>query len=261
MVSKTRWFVGLCIPWLMLFSMQVTAAEEKHGEHDHGAETVSAEADPGDGHEAGHGDAHGKTDEHGEAHGEHGGEHHNPFDDATHGNATPKTGFLDGQNNPAEWKSELAIWTVVVFGCLTALLWKYAWGPIASALDSRERTMQDNIDAAAAQNEKAAKLLAEHEAKLANTADEVRKILEDARRDAETAKAGILAEAEAAADAQKTRALQEIDAAKNGALQELAEKSVDTAVGLAGKIVRKQLSPDDHASLISDAIKAFPSKN
>ena len=83
----------------------------------------------------------------------------------------------------------------------------------------------------------------------------------DAKRDAETQKQNILAEAEAAADAQKTRALKEVDAAKNGALQELAEKSVDTAVGLAGKIVKKQLSADDHASLISDAIKAFPSKN
>ena len=92
-------------------------------------------------------------------------------------------------------------------------------------------------------------------------ADEVRKILEDARRDAETQKQNILAEAEAAADAQKTRALKEIDAAKNGALQELAEKSVDTAVGLAGKIVQRQLTNEDHSSLISEAIKHFPGNN
>lgn len=212
----------------------------EHGDDEHAA--ADAHANEG---------AHGATGDHGDGH-EPG---HNEFDAATHGNAPA------GQNDPAEWKSELAIWTAVVFGCLTAILWKFAWGPIRDALDARERSVQQNIDAAKEQNDKAAALLADHEAKLAGTADEVRKILDDARKEAETQKQGILAEAEAAAESQKTRAIQEIAAAKNGALQELAEKSVDTAVGLAGKIVQRQLSPGDHSSLIEEAIKHFPSKN
>ena len=65
----------------------------------------------------------------------------------------------------------------------------------------------------------------------------------------------------APAEAEKKLALQEIEAAKNGALQELAATSVDTAVGLAGKIVQRQLSADDHAALISEALEHFPSKN
>lgn len=255
-MSKQHWCVGLVVTWLVLGSLGF-AAEEKHDSDQGHGDTVSAEADPehGDalGGEPGHASHDG--DDHGEA------AHHDPFEDALHGNATATSGALVGQNNPAEWKSSLAIWTMVVFGCLTALLWKFAWGPIRDALDARERSVQENIDAAKSQNEKAAALLAEHESKLANTADEVRKILDDAKRDAETAKQGILAEAEAAAEAQKARAVAEIDAAKNGALEELAQKSVDTAVGLAGKIVQRQLSPDDHASLVSEAIKAFPSKN
>ena len=260
-MSKQRLFVGLCVALLYGFSLgSASAVEESHGDAaGHGE--VHAEADPG--HAAGHGeDSHGAADGHAHGASDHGdGEHHDPFEDALHGNAAPQTGALSGQANPAEWKSSLAIWTLVVFGCLTALLWKFAWGPIRDALDARERSVQDNIDAAKAQNEKAAALLADHEAKLAGTAEEVRKLLEDARRDADSQKQQIIAEAEAAAESQKARALQEIDAAKNGALQELAEKSVDTAVGLAGKIVQRQLSSDDHASLISEAIKAFPSKN
>lgn len=259
-MSFRRFVFGNLLTLLCAFyAVGFVSAAEEHGNKD-AEHPVTAEADPGHDDGAGGAAVHA---EHGDgAHDEHGdGAHHNPYEDALHGNATPQTGALSGQGNPAEWKSSLAIWTLVVFGCLTAILWKFAWGPIRDALDSRERSIQQNIDSAREQNEKAAALLAEHEAKLAGTADEVRRIVDDARRDAETQKQGILAEAEAAAEAQKARAVREIDAAKNGALQELAEKSVDTAVGLAGKIVQRQLSPDDHASLISEAIKHFPSKN
>lgn len=237
---------------------------------DHGNSTAdtAAEADPAHDEAAGHGDAdHGDADHgHGAAHaaesghGEHGhgdahAAGHDPYVDATHGNAGPNLG------KPEEWRMSLALWSLVVFLCLMGVLGKFAWGPITEALDQRELAVANNIAAAKEQNDRAATLLAEHEARMADTADEVRKIIDEARRDAETQKAGILAEAQAAADAEKQRAVLEIASAKNVALQEIAEKSVDTAVGLAGKIVDRQLTAEDHSSLIADAIKQFPSNN
>lgn len=236
---------------LAISAPSATAADETGGDAGH---SVSAEADPAEHTGDGHGDG-----EHGEAghgSGEHGaGAHHDPFEDALHGNAGPNL------EAPEEWKHSLAIWTLVVFGLLMSLLWKFAWGPIRDALDSREQSIQANIDGAAEQNAKASALLAEHEAKLASTADEVRQILDNARKEAETQKAGILAEAQAAAESEKNRALQEIAAAKNGAIQELAERSVDAAVGMAGSIVKRELQSGDHSSLISEALQHFPSKN
>lgn len=179
---------------------------------------------------------------------------HDELGATLHGNAGPR------QEDPAEIRGSLALWTLVVFGLLMIVLWKFAWGPISEALDRREQGILANIAEAKRQNEAAAKLLADHEARLAGTADEVRRILDGARRDADAQKQQILAEAQAAAQAEKQRAVQEIEAAKNGALRELAEKSVDTAVGLAGKIVHRQLSADDHASLINEALEQFPSK-
>jgi len=41
--------------------------------------------------------------------------------------------------NPLVFKSDLAIWTFVVFLVLLAVLWKYAWGPLSEALDRREQ--------------------------------------------------------------------------------------------------------------------------
>ena len=43
------------------------------------------------------------------------------------------------------WKSDLAIWTAVVFLVLLAILWKFAWGPIAEGLDKREQEIADQI--------------------------------------------------------------------------------------------------------------------
>ncbi len=180
---------------------------------------------------------------------------HNIFQDTLHANAGPE------QDSPSEIRYSLSIWTLVVFGLLLGILWTFAWGPISEALDRREAGILANIAAAKQQNEAAAKLLADHEAKLAGTADEVRRILDDSRRDADTQKQQILAAAQAAAQSEKQRAVQEIEAAKNGALRELAEKSVDTAVGLAGEIVQRELSPADHAVLISEALEHFPGKN
>ena len=104
-------------------------------------------------------------------------------------------------------------------------------------------------------------MLAEHEDKVAKATDEVREMLDKAKADAESQKASILAAAEAAAKSEKDRAVREIHAAKNTALEQLAESSVDQALGLAGSIVGKKLDKKDHASLIQDALKHIPSDN
>ena len=149
----------------------------------------------------------------------------------------------------------------LVFCLLFGVLAKFAWGPIVAALEKREKFIADQLAEAQRNNEEAKRLLADHESKLATAADEVKSMMEDARRDAEHQKTRIIAEAEEAAAAQKTRVVREIDAAKNEALKQLAQTSVDQAVGLAGRIVGQSLSKDDHGKLIQDALKQFPSDN
>ncbi|MBR4976676.1 MAG: hypothetical protein IKY61_06435, partial [Thermoguttaceae bacterium] len=41
--------------------------------------------------------------------------------------------------NPMAWQTDLALWTAVVFLGLVAVLGRFAFGPIAKALDERER--------------------------------------------------------------------------------------------------------------------------
>lgn len=175
------------------------------------------------------------------------------------------TGEAHAAPNPLSFQSDLALWTAVVFLVLLLVLGKFAWGPIARGLDRREQMIAENIANAERQNEEARRLLAQYEQRLAAAAGEVREILDEARRDAEHTQQQILAKARAEAEAEKRRALQEIERAADQALKELAERSANLAVDLAGRIVHQQLRAADHAALIQEAIRRFvaarPSNN
>ena len=141
---------------------------------------------------------------------------------------------------------------------LFLVLAKFAWGPIVEALEHREQGIADQISAAEAKNEEAAQLLVDYEKRLGNAANEVRELLEEARRDAEHTKGQIVAEAKAAASAEHERAMRDVGNAKDAALQAIAEVGADMAVTLAGKIVKKELKAEDHAELVREAVVRFP---
>ena len=120
--------------------------------------------------------------------------------------------------------ADLAIWTFVVFVVLLAVLEQVRLGADrAGARRARARRSPSNIAAAEARQPRGQAMLAEYEQKLAGAADEVRAMLEEARRDAEHTKQEIVAEASVAAKAEHDRAMRDIETATDQALKELAE--------------------------------------
>lgn len=190
----------------------------------------------------------------GKTEGEHAGHEHDDTD-LGHGNATAAL------SSPADARFDLAIYTFLVFLILLAILYKFAWGPIARALDQREETIARQIEEARLGAERAAQSLKEYEARLGVATEEARQIVSQARQDAELAKDRIVAEAREAAHKERDRAVAEIVSAKNQALQEIAQKSVATAVSLAGKIIHREVKPQDHEALIGDALNQFTKLN
>ncbi|MDX1964890.1 MAG: F0F1 ATP synthase subunit B [Pirellulales bacterium] len=162
-----------------------------------------------------------------------------------------------GQAQAVDWRSDLAIYSFVVFLLLMAVLTKFAWGPISQALDQREESIADNIASAQRAAAEAKSMLGEYEAKLANAADQVRAMLEEARRDAETTKGEIINEAKVAAQQEHDRALRDIRTATDGAMKQLAEKSADLATELAGKMLRAQMNKADHSRLVQESLAQF----
>ena len=155
---------------------------------------------------------------------------------------------------PSALQGDLAIWTAVVFLLLLWILWKFAWRPLAAALDKREHNVAQQIADAEAANQQAKQLLADYDRKLAAAGDEVRAILEQGRRDAEKLGREMLDKAKDEARAEQQRALEQIEAATDAAVSTLADRSAAMAVELAGKIVRAKLNPGDHARLIEEAV-------
>jgi F-type H+-transporting ATPase subunit b len=180
------------------------------------------------------------------------GEGHDHAGEAAHAAVNP---------NPLEIDPDLAIVTLIIFLVLMGILYKFAWGPIMAGLHHRESHIAQEISAAELRHKEAQRLLADYQTQLAKAGDEVRAMIDGARKDAEALKTSIVADAQKAASDEKERAKREIETAKNSALGEIAEKTVNMAFRVASDAVRREIKPDDHRNLIEDAIKQFESKN
>jgi len=166
-------------------------------------------------------------------------------------------GHVGVKGNPSEIQTDLAIYTVVVFLLLLAILYKFAWGPISTGLEKREHRIAEHIAAAERSHAEAKSMLAEYERKLAAAQDEVRAILDEARRDAQHTHEEILAKARAEAAVEAARAKHEVETARDQALKQLVETSANLAVDLAGQILKTKLGPAEHSQLIADAVAKF----
>jgi len=253
--SWIRWSFALLL-FFGTASLPLMAAD---GDSESAVESV-ADSDSDEGHEEGHKDGH--DDDHGHADGhEHEGDHshddghgdshgggHGHGADLSHSNASHGLAAVD------EFKGDMAIYTLAVFILMLVILRFAAWNPIKKALEQREQGILDHIEDARRSAAKAEKLYEEYEAKIAAAAQEANEIVAEGRRDAEATKDRIVQEAQEAATAERNRALNDIEIAKNAALQDVAEKSADIAVALAGKIVNKELNASDHQALIKDTL-------
>lgn len=160
----------------------------------------------------------------------------------------------EGGLKPLVWQTDLAIWTAVVFAILLFVLWYFAFGPIVKALDQREQFALDREAAVEKSKADAKELLEQYSQRLSDSETEVRRIISDAKQGAQKQAEAIIAEAKQFASEERSRALKDIQVASDVALQEIAERSATLATALAGKIIREEVDPAKHASLIDGAI-------
>jgi len=166
---------------------------------------------------------------------------------------TSKSAF----ESPAWFQTDLAVWSFAVFLALLGLLTKFAWRPIMEGLQKREDGIARQIAETKASNEEAKRMLASYERRLAEASEEVRGMLEEARRDAESTKQAIVAEARKAADEEKVRAKHEIQLARDDALSQIAEKAGHLAVEVAGKFLSQKLGSDDQSRLVRESVASL----
>src|SRR5262245_50101267 len=150
---------------------------------------------------------------------------------------------------------DLGIYTCVVFFALLIILGKFAWGPMMKGLDKREATLRKTHEDADAARQEAEKVLDEVQARLAKTNDEIRGLLEEARRDAQGVKDQMRSDAAAEIQAERNRIRREIDIAKDEALKEIYQQSIQIATIIATKAIQRDLTPGDQSRLLDDAVR------
>jgi F-type H+-transporting ATPase subunit b len=160
------------------------------------------------------------------------------------------------ESSPSLFAGDLgnAAWTLLIFVLVLVVLGKFAWGPILSTLQSRENFIRQALESAKHDREAAEARLKEYEQKLAASRAEATAIVEEGRRDAEVVKRRIEAAAKEEADKTIERAKREIQIATDTATKELYTLSAKLATQLAAQVIGRELSPQDHQRLISQAI-------
>lgn len=146
------------------------------------------------------------------------------------------------------------IWTLVIFGVVLWVLGKYAWGPMIDALQKREQFIRESLEQAKHDRDDAEARLKEYNEKLTVARAEATEIVGEGRRDAEVVKQRIEEEARQAAEDMVARAKREIDLAKQTAIKELYTNSARLATDIASRIVRRELTVEDHERLLQESL-------
>lgn len=150
----------------------------------------------------------------------------------------------------------LTIWMVLGFLIILFLLTKFAWKPILKALNEREQSIDDALNAAKKAKAEIASMTADNERLLAEARQERDRILKEAR----VTKDSIINEARDKATVEAERlmvlAREGIHNEKMAAIVDLKNQVALLSVEMAEKIMKQQLANDDkQKALVAELLK------
>ena len=151
----------------------------------------------------------------------------------------------------------LIIWTTIIFTLLLIVLKKFAWKPILSAVDERNRSIEEALKSADKAKEEMALLNTDNERILSEARIERDVLLKEARE----MKNQIVNEAKDQANAEADKILlstkEQINNEKMKAITELKNQVAEISIDIAEKILKSELSDKNkQKELISEALKS-----
>ncbi len=148
----------------------------------------------------------------------------------------------------------LFFWQTVLFVGLVLLLKKFAWKPILDAVEAREKGIENALASAEDAKKEMQNLNADNERLLKEARAERDAMMKDAREIKESmlVEAKDEAKAEAAIIIEQAKAI--IQAEKNAAVSEIKKQIAELSVGIAKKVVRKELANDKEQSQLIEQL-------
>jgi F-type H+-transporting ATPase subunit b len=149
----------------------------------------------------------------------------------------------------------LIIWTMVIFVLLLLILKKWAWKPLLSSLDNRERMIKESVDRAEHLRTEAERLMNENKKLLEKAEDESRRIISEGKEYAEKLRNELLGKTHEDSERLITQAKAEIEREKQNALSELRDEVANLAILAAGKILDENLDENKNRKIVEKFIE------
>ncbi|HVH69030.1 MAG TPA: F0F1 ATP synthase subunit B [Gemmatimonadales bacterium] len=164
-----------------------------------------------------------------------------------------------GGFTPFSINEGLIFWTILVFGVLLVLLWKFGWPAILRSVEERERRIQQQLDDAERARAESARLLEEHKRLVAAARSEAQEIVAKAKTVADKERETLLAAARQEYEQLLERARKDIAAEKEKAILELRREAVDLSIAAASKLIEAQLDTEANRRLVSEYLATLGS--
>jgi F-type H+-transporting ATPase subunit b len=157
-------------------------------------------------------------------------------------------------------KPGLIIWTWITFIIVLFILRKFAWGPLLSAVDSREKSITNAIESAKRERAEAEKLLAEQKTAIAQARQEAADAVRKTQADMERFREELMDKARKEADSLKADAQRAITEERIKAVAELKAESVKLSIAIAEKLLNERLDDAKHQQLAQQFVQDLSKK-
>jgi F-type H+-transporting ATPase subunit b len=148
----------------------------------------------------------------------------------------------------------LMIWTLILFFATMFVLYKFAFPPIAEALEKRAAAVRENLDSAERTREEADELLAEYRQRLKEARVQADDIVARARKASEAAVAEATADGKAKREELVAAARRDIEAETRRSLEQIRKEVADLTVLATEKVTLKSLDDADQKRLVEEAL-------
>lgn len=164
-----------------------------------------------------------------------------------------KPDLLPNPTRSETWLS--ALWVIIIFLVLLAVLYPTAWKSVLAGLKAREDRIRRDIQEAEAARARAETTLKEYTARLATAEQQVRDMLNKATAEGESIAANIRTRAQQESEETKEKALRDIEASRKQAVADIYEQAATLATEVAKRVLPRALTPEDQQALLERSLE------
>lgn len=149
---------------------------------------------------------------------------------------------------------EFDFWTILfsIINILVLFLFlkKFLFGRINAILEKRAVVVQDEIDKAKEESQKAEKIRADYEASMSGAKEEAKKIIQDAQKTANAQSAAITQQAQEEANRIVESTRQELQLERERSVASAQNEIVSLAMEAAEKVLGREMADKDNRAIV-----------